>query len=573
MSYSVRWTTLIITILAAWGAFAQQTTGPEPAKNATFVSHSQLVLVPVIVTDGKGRPIAGLKKESFRLEENGKPQVVKIFEEVTTEKMTPAATSPQMQARPGFSNVAAIADPHPRRVTILVLDLLNTPVTSQARTRKQLIKYLSSSLDSNEPITLLGFSQNGLQQLHSFTTDTKLLIDALNKLSNKFSIQDRHGVDVQPLEPPPTDSSTTDPGADELAEFLQVSSDTMQAFKDREAARKTLSALNQVALAFSGIPGRKTLIWASSGFPFMIDDPKEFGYMGLDMVDSYESTWRNLITENIAVYPLDVEGLVGPDMSAPNLSPGIAIGRSKGSQANTVATRDVKYDRHAEQMDTMRAFAGATGGNACFNSNDLAKCVKRAVDDSRSYYLLGFYISPDDRTPGWRKLKVHVASDGIRVRARDGFYVGNPPKDDEPARKAALMAGLTSPVEFTGIPINVQWTSRVKLTNTIKGVTSEKTSAGFVITLPPGAFVIAGADHAMNLVVAAIAFDRKGVPVAEFSKRVQSKLAPEVFEHAAKDGFTYHEKMSVPAGTTLVRFIVRDNNSGEMGSVNARFDP
>jgi VWFA-related protein len=567
--------TLFITMLALSATSAQQP-GSEPVKNPTFVSHSQLVLVPVIVTDGKGRPIAGLKQESFRLEENGKPQPVKIFEEVTTAKISVPATSAntpvQTPASPGFSNVVP-TDPHPRRVTILVLDMLNTPASSQVRTRKQLIKYLSTSLDSNEPITLLGFSQKGLQQLHSFTTDTKVLIDALNKLSTRFSIQDRHGVDVQPLEPPPTDSSATDPGFDELAEFLQVSSDTIQAFKDREAARKTLSALNQIALAFSGVPGRKTLIWASSGFPFMIDDPKEFGYMGLDMVESYERTWRNLITENIAVYPVDVEGLVPPDMSAPNLAPGIAIGRSKGSQSNTVATRDVKYDRHAEQMDTMRAFADATGGNACLNSNDLAKCVKRAVDDSRSYYLLGFYLSPNDRSPGWRKLKVHVTADGARVRARDGFYVGNPPKDDEPARKAALMAGLTSPVEFTGIPLNVQWTGRSKLTSTIKGVTTEKTTAGFVITLPPGSFVVAGEDHAMNLVVAAVAFDRKGVPVAEFSKRVQSSLTPEMVKRASRDGFTYHEKMPVPASTSSVRFIVRDNNSGEMGSVNARFDP
>jgi hypothetical protein len=150
--------------------------------------------------------------------------------------------------------------------------------------------------------------------------------------------------------------------------------------------------------------------------------------------------------------------------------------------------------------------------------------------------------------------------------------VGNPPKDDEPARKAALMAGLTSPVEFTGIPLNVQWTGRSKLTSTIKGVTTEKTTAGFVITLPPGSFVIAGEDHAMNLVVAAVAFDRKGVPVAEFSKRVQSSLTPEMVKRASRDGFTYHEKMSIPASTSSVRFIVRDNNSGEMGSVNARFE-
>ncbi len=563
----------LFIMMVAFAAASAQEPGSEPSKTPTFVSHSQLVLVPVIVTDGKGRAIPGLKKESFRLEENGKSQVVKIFEEVTTEKLAPAAaTTPQ--AHPGFSNVAATTDPHPRRVTILVLDMLNTPASSQTRVRTQLIKYLSGSLDSNEPITLLGLSQKGLQQLHSFTTDTKLLIATLNRLSSKFSIQDRRGVDMTPAEKPPTDLSDTDPLADDLAAFMQNSSDEMQAAKDRDATQRTLSALNQIALAFSGVPGRKTLIWASSGFPFMIDDPKEFSYLGTDMVEEYQRTWRNLTSQNIAIYPVDVEGLAGPDMSAPNLSPGVAIGRKeKAGTSSTVASRDVEYDRHAEQMNTMRAFADATGGTACLNSNDLAKCVRRAVDDSRSYYLLGFYLNPDDRTPGWRKLKLHVAADGAHVRARDGFYVGNPPKDDEPARKAALMAGLTSAIELTGIPINVQWTSRLKLQNTVKGVTTEKTSAGFVISLPAGSFAIGGEDQTLNLVVAAIAYDRKGAPVAEFSKRVQSKLTPEMVTRASRDGFTYREKIPVPDGTTLVRFIVRDNNSGEMGSVNARFEP
>jgi hypothetical protein len=37
----------------------------------TFSSKAQYVLVPVVVTDKDGKPITGLKKEDFRLQENG----------------------------------------------------------------------------------------------------------------------------------------------------------------------------------------------------------------------------------------------------------------------------------------------------------------------------------------------------------------------------------------------------------------------------------------------------------------------------------------------------------------------
>jgi VWFA-related protein len=563
-----RWTPLLLSFLFLSAAVGEQQPN-RPSDGTKFVSRSQLVMVPVIVTDGKGRPVTGLSTDSFRIEENGKPQTVKVFEEVKTDAASAGAV--RMKARSGFSNLVA-SDAQPRRVTILVLDLLNTPIKSQNRARKELIKYLAKSLDSSEPVTLLGISRKGLQQLHSFTTDTKLLIAALNRVSSRLSVQDMHGIDIQSPVAEPTDLSETDPLADDLASFLQDSSDTLQAFKDRDAARQTLTALNQIAQAYSGIPGRKTLVWASSGFPFMIDDPKAFAYMGTDMVDSYEQTWRTLTTQNIAVYPVDVEGLIAPELGVPALSPGISMSRRKGSNSQTVATRETPYDRHAEQMDTMRAFADATGGTACLNTNDLAKCFRQAVDDSRTYYLLGFYLASDDRTPGWRKLKVHVAAGGAHVRARDGFYVGNQSQNDEKTRKAALLAGLTSSLEFTGVAMNVRWTNRTKLQTIVKGVTTEKFSAGFVISLRPKSFVIDGADRVMSLDVAAIAFNGKGEPVAEFSRKVEQNLSVETMQRAVRDGLVFRETMHVPSGTTLVRFVVRDNNSGEMGSVNTQFE-
>jgi hypothetical protein len=88
---------LLAVLLLALSSFAQQPDSqqqPEPSAPLTVVkARSDLVLVPVVVKDKKGKYIAGLAKDAFQLEENGKPQTLSLFEEVQppAETATPAA--------------------------------------------------------------------------------------------------------------------------------------------------------------------------------------------------------------------------------------------------------------------------------------------------------------------------------------------------------------------------------------------------------------------------------------------------------------------------------------------------
>ena len=54
---------------------------------------------------------------------------------------------------------------------------------------------------------------------------------------------------------------------------------------------------------------------------------------------------------------------------------------------------------------------------------ELKTCIDQAVQDSTSYYLLGFYISQQDRKPGWHKLEVKLASEKGSVHARSSYYL------------------------------------------------------------------------------------------------------------------------------------------------------
>src|SRR5215472_13215394 len=69
---------------------------PQPAQQkkedtVIFTSNSTLVIVNCFVRDKSGNPVEGLKKEDFKLLEDGKPQNISVFEFQRLEDPTPAA--------------------------------------------------------------------------------------------------------------------------------------------------------------------------------------------------------------------------------------------------------------------------------------------------------------------------------------------------------------------------------------------------------------------------------------------------------------------------------------------------
>jgi len=113
---------------------AQEDKTPIP----TLKTRARLVLVDVVVTDSKGEPVSGLKKEDFDVSEDGKTQTVSGFEEHK------GAPPKQIKLPPMppevYTNfpVVQAAD----SVNILLLDALNTPSNDQAFVHSQMLKYV-----------------------------------------------------------------------------------------------------------------------------------------------------------------------------------------------------------------------------------------------------------------------------------------------------------------------------------------------------------------------------------------------------------------------------------------------
>src|SRR5580692_11701638 len=139
-----------------------------------FAAGAKLVLVPTLVTDKSGNHISGLKQEDFTVLENGAEQKLATFEEITSDPHR--LSRPQ---NPNEFNNALAGGTSARRVTLIVLDLINTPFLDQVNARTELL-YLTKSVNEREPTGLYTLTRSGVQVVHDFTSDPRILVAALH---------------------------------------------------------------------------------------------------------------------------------------------------------------------------------------------------------------------------------------------------------------------------------------------------------------------------------------------------------------------------------------------------------
>jgi VWFA-related protein len=552
--------------------------GKEDKSQIKFTARTELVLIPTIVTDKAGNHITGLKKEDFTVQEDHAEQQITTFDEIRTDQRT----VPRPLHTNEFSNYVA-GQPSTSRMTLIVLDLINTPFMAQAAGRQELLKYLTASLDNREPTALYTLTRDGLQVIHDFTTDPRILAAALHKVKGDPYEMVDSPEEVEAITGTASpDGSSGDPSsttsgsngssgksgrsaqasvqseAAKLQSMLEDSELNFQSFEQRLAITCTLDGMADIARALAGYPGRKSLIWASGGFPFNVsDNSMQLAPAGretlADVLPLYEHTWQLLNDAQVSLYPVDIKGL--QTVTLPNAS---------------IRKPGKNFGQHAlnKQMDTQatfQTFASVTGGRAYYNSNDLVKGFREAVNDSSQYYMLGYYLNHSNTKPGWRKLTVHVKRDHTEVRAREGFFVTNATVDPESNRKLDIMSALQSPLDSTSLALVVQW-GKVEA-----GKDSTSKHVHYEIHFSPQSDVINASDNNhVSLDVVTLAFTpegkRSGDPAGQ---TVDVHLTPERTEIIRKQGLVFREVLNVAPGEYRVRFVVRDVFTGRTGSVAA----
>jgi VWFA-related protein len=554
-------------------ANAKQVAGATPGSDATAYKlhvRTRLVLVPALVNDSKGNVVSGLKASDFTIKDNSKAQPVTFIEEIVA---PPAEELAKTQLPPGTFSNSVVTPKVPLRVVIILFDMLNSHFKDQVPARVQLTKYLRTQIAPGTMVALLGLGRGGLRMYHDLTSDTQGLGTELEMAMNSG----RHSISTNLQdEMSETEANEAFVGHGAFAETGSHGRD------DRKfIILDTLAAFKNIAGAYASLPGRKSLIWVTGGFPFEVYGTKSTsdGMPSLDkdnlmdILNDYRGTWQALSDANIALYPVDMHGLMSTSM------PDATYAAKRGGNAQTALGKfeNQKQTRNEDNINTMTTFANETGGKAFYNDNDLATGFKQAVDDTRSSYLLGYYLE-DNAVPGWHKLHVEVNRPGTRIRARTGFLVKKTdPAQPDPHWKAPgavdVDLAMESPMNFTGIPMTVRWieNGQVPTAAAPSGGLVAKRKVVFQITLPPHAATLddAGGHHKVSLNFVALARTPQGDDAVDFVKKIDGVLKPEVARQLDMGGVKFDSNVVLAPGHYNVRFIVRDNLSGNIGSVTA----
>jgi hypothetical protein len=320
----------------------------------------------------------------------------------------------------------------------------------------------------------------------------------------------------------------------------------------------TLATLEAIAQHLSGIPGRKNLIWLSGGFPLTLGfDGMPEGRLPTRESSTFtretDAAVRALNNSGVAVYPVDARGLIAQSGRGPfgQAAGGNMISRMMGPiQAN---------------IATMRELADRTGGRAAYNTNDLASAVRRAIDDTRVTYTVGYYSTDETQDGKFRDIKIKVNRPGLDVRHRKGYFALKPADNTAKTRQDEARAAVWSPLESTAIAMNV----RADFIDQ-----PEPNTLNLFVQIPPGAvaFMKEGERWKAEVDIVYVQKDEEGRAQGEgLSDSLSLGLTDADYAKIAKDGLIRQRRILRQPAATTIRIVVRDATTGSVGSLTIPF--
>jgi VWFA-related protein len=552
--------------------------GQAQVKSPNIRTYTNLVLVDVSVIGRCGRQVRGLAQSDFRVFEDGKPQRIAIFRVDYAPVTPPPAPAPL----PAFvyTNLPAY---HPANgpLTVVLLDSLNTPLFDQDRMRMALVRYVAKLLERGQRVAILSLTDR-LTMLQDFTTSRNLLLAAAKKFTPRESSQmgvredmtssakDNEYLDVLQM----ARSCQNCAAVVEFYNSLKAMDRHILTMSDEQRAEITASALDGIAGAFAGYPGRKSLIWISASFPPLYPGGPHFK-LAWSAENQLHHAADMLNAARVTVYPVDPRGLI-PDATP---QPGV-VGQQEIDQQGRGAyyestpdyyqswdrlVRSPMYNLFSSQA-TMRTVAKATGGVAFYNSNDIAHAIARAATDARNSYLIGYYPTNSDWNGKFRRITIHLAEKGAELRYRHGYYAipsfARSMAKPEVAPNAQLQAALLDPLPATALAF------RVYAPPPTPGANSE--AAGQILL--PGASVRLGASCSLNVSFRVAAIAPSGAIAAERGSDVRRNFDAQQCATVRRGAIAFRYELPLKPGRYQLEFLVRDNRTAALGRIDVPVD-
>ena len=561
------------TTTASWLALLVAASAGDQEKPPQFPSGVELVTVDVVVKDKKGNPVTGLSRADFTLLEDGRPQTVVSFDEVSglgpidagaaeaEGDAVPEATVPPFAAEPARASRL-------RRTYVVVFDQVNLTSLQADRSRRALESFLKGVLREDDRVRIVavggwefeGPTEEALEEIRqlegrrflpggpeALTDYEALRIDSFDDRALMLRVIERIAILTSGYRPKDREGEriNTIPAEEMGFRLDEGYVKTLAKGVYNEAVRRnetTLEALESVLDKLAAERGRKSVILVSPG---LIKDPNLDGYRRV--VDASNRA-------NAAIYFLDARGL--------EIIPGEAA--EHGPMLTSIDLGLALTSQSLESQGS-EGLAADTGGFSVKNRNDLASGFRQIAAETRSYYLLGYAPAPARAEGEFRKIQVKVGRKGLEVRARNGYYAS------PPGTAIASKAGSEKP--------DPGWDQNAEIALRTASFVFGDAGAGKLHTLVAAEADLRGLrlesrdgvlHGSLDLVIEVT--PTAGGEADRFVRQVDVSLTPERRKALATRGLPLARAVDLVPGEYEARVALSDRNSGRVGAVSHRFE-
>jgi len=558
----------LLAVLPTFCAPGQSEAGQSPKAPDILHVTTHMVQVNVIVKDDHGHPVPGLSPSDFSIFDDGKPQEISSF---AVEQTRPPVSIPPVPPDV-FTNIPDRQSGGSPAVTVILFDGLNTRWEDQARARLQILKFLKQL----QPADRVGLYTMGtrLVMLHDFTSDSESLVKALNSYGGRSGNEVKDSEADNAENPPQWVDSVQDlQGMSGALSSAAVSNGIAQWLANAVAAEAnyymnqrvamTVNALVAIADHLQGVPGRKNLVWVSSGFPLLegMDQFEQTGDFsrGNTYGEEIKRAAEALNDVNLAIYPVDARGLM--------VDPSFEVNSRPPSMAAYRRMQRLKLPQHlADNFPTMDEIAKRTGGRAFYNTNDIQGAIRQVIDDSQLTYLLSYYPTNTVWNGQFHKIKVKVDRPGLHLQYRDGYAAVAEPPAASPSGEKRLESAVFSPLDATGVAFAVK-TVPEKSASSSRQLTVQYWINPRDITLVPN-----GNKWSGRVTVVLEEFGPRGEALKGLSRNFDFDLDPAREKQFLEAGLRFTQMLDVAPGAERVRVVVCDDPTENLGSVNIPLD-
>jgi VWFA-related protein len=524
--------------------FAQNSSAAQvsnaPQSGFVLKMNAELVLTNVVARDTKtGELVRGLKQSDFSIFENGKQQQVSTFDFETVEMATPLSEATVSGLATGSSGNKAVVVAKPEdlrnhRLIVMFFDLTSMQPEDLDRSVAAAQEFLRNKMQPADLVALISLG-NTLKVDQDFTADKQALI-------NEVAVY--NGTEGQGFAEGATANTNQ---AEDATGYTPDESEYNDLNTDRE-----LFALKAVAKSLEKITEKKSLLYFSGGIQ----------RDGIENQASLRAAINAAVRANLAIYSVDTRGLqaVSPLGDA-------STGSLRGTGAFNGGALTNNMNANLATQEIMSTLSVDTGGKAFLDSNDFAPAFAQVQRDTSAYYAIGFHSSNAARDGRYRKLTIKVNRPNVKLEFRPGYYA---PADFQHAGKEDherdLDEQLASDLPATDMAVYLD-ALYFRLDDNRFFVPVSLIVPGSQIPFVKGGDPKSRESDKATLDIIGTVIDEAKRPIGQARETVKLNLDPAL--QARQKNIQYTTSFNLPPGKYRLKFVVRENQTGQMGSFEA----